>query len=39
MPLASLLHGIGVLGMKSMGDHLILESSTATPIESGGKGR
>jgi aryl-alcohol dehydrogenase-like predicted oxidoreductase len=25
--------GIGVLGMKSMGDHLILESGTASPIE------
>jgi predicted aldo/keto reductase-like oxidoreductase len=25
--------GIGVLGMKSMGDHFILESKTATPIE------
>ncbi|PYX95692.1 MAG: aldo/keto reductase [Acidobacteria bacterium] len=26
-------HKIGVLGMKSMGDHLILESKTVTPIE------
>jgi predicted aldo/keto reductase-like oxidoreductase len=25
--------GIGVLGMKPMGDHLILDSKTATPIE------
>jgi predicted aldo/keto reductase-like oxidoreductase len=25
--------GIGVLGMKPMGDHIILESKTATPIE------
>jgi hypothetical protein len=28
-----LQHEIGVLGMKSMGDHLILESQTVTPIE------
>jgi uncharacterized protein len=26
-------HKIGVLGMKSMGDHIILESKTVTPIE------
>jgi predicted aldo/keto reductase-like oxidoreductase len=26
-------NGIGVLGMKSMGDHLILESKTVTPVE------
>jgi predicted aldo/keto reductase-like oxidoreductase len=26
-------HNIGVLGMKPMGDHIILESKTATPIE------
>ena len=26
-------HNIGVLGMKSMGDHIILESKAATPIE------
>jgi uncharacterized protein len=26
-------HGIGVLGMKPMGDKIILESKTATPIE------
>jgi len=26
-------HGIGVLGMKPMGDKLILNSKTATPIE------
>ena len=28
-----LKHNIGVLGMKPMGDHIILESKTATPIE------
>jgi aryl-alcohol dehydrogenase-like predicted oxidoreductase len=28
-----LQHEIGVLGMKSMGDHFILESQTVTPIE------
>jgi predicted aldo/keto reductase-like oxidoreductase len=26
-------NGIGILGMKSMGDHLILESKTVTPVE------
>lgn len=26
-------HGIGVLGMKPMGDHMILDSKTATPVE------
>jgi predicted aldo/keto reductase-like oxidoreductase len=26
-------HNIGVLGMKPLGDHIILESKTATPIE------
>jgi len=26
-------NGIGVLGMKSMGDHVILESKTVTPVE------
>jgi predicted aldo/keto reductase-like oxidoreductase len=26
-------NGIGVLGMKPMGDHIILESKTATPVE------
>jgi tyrosyl-tRNA synthetase len=26
-------HGIGVLGMKSMGDKIILHSKTATPVE------
>jgi predicted aldo/keto reductase-like oxidoreductase len=26
-------HDIGVLGMKPMGDHIILESKTATPVE------
>ena len=26
-------NGIGVLGMKSMGDHVIIESKTVTPIE------
>src|SRR6266478_888605 len=26
-------NGIGVLGMKPMGDHFILESNTATPVE------
>jgi predicted aldo/keto reductase-like oxidoreductase len=28
-----LKHDIGVLGMKPMGDHVILESKTATPVE------
>ena len=28
-----LKNGIGVLGMKPMGDHFILESKTATPVE------
>ena len=28
-----LKNGIGVLGMKPMGDHFILESNTATPVE------
>jgi predicted aldo/keto reductase-like oxidoreductase len=28
-----LKNGIGVLGMKPMGDHIILESKTATPVE------
>jgi predicted aldo/keto reductase-like oxidoreductase len=28
-----LKNGIGVLGMKPMGDHVILESKTATPVE------
>jgi predicted aldo/keto reductase-like oxidoreductase len=28
-----LKHDIGVLGMKPMGDHIILESKTATPVE------
>ncbi len=28
-----LKNDIGVLGMKSMGDHIILESKTATPVE------
>ncbi len=30
---ALLKSGIGVLGMKPMGDHFILESKTATPVE------
>src|SRR5437879_7297946 len=29
----SLKNDIGVLGMKPMGDHVILESKTATPVE------
>jgi hypothetical protein len=28
-----LKYDIGVLGMKPMGDHIILESKTATPVE------